>query len=164
MNAFGRLMSLTVLAMAGGSCGSTSRAAGQRAQDAGLGDAPASDAAGSMTEMDNPTIPIGFDAYRLWARWPYLHIAERAYMRSTYDRAGGNEAADASHFLRVTADRAVPFDVAGPGVLQFSPFFSPASPLARQWASAPVGLERISLYRVYLDASADAVMLRQQAR
>jgi hypothetical protein len=75
-----------------------------------------------MVEMDNPTIPIGFDAYRMWARWPYLHIGERAYMRSTYDRAGGNEAADASHFLRVTADRAVPFDVAGPGVLQFSRF------------------------------------------
>src|ERR1700687_5689024 len=42
-----------------------------------------------------PPIPIGFDASRMWDRWPYLRIGQRTYMRSTYDRSGGNEAADA---------------------------------------------------------------------
>lgn len=46
-----------------------------------------------------PTIPIGADAYRQWERRPYQRIGVRAYMRSTYDRSGGNENADASHFL-----------------------------------------------------------------
>jgi hypothetical protein len=41
-------------------------------------------------------------------------------MRSTYDRAGGNEGADASHFLRQDAqDFNVTVDVTGPGVLLF---------------------------------------------
>ena len=44
-------------------------------------------------------IPVGLDAYRQWERWPYQRIGARAYLRSTYDRAGGNEGADASHFL-----------------------------------------------------------------
>ena len=35
-----------------------------------------------------PTIPVGLDAYRQWERWPYQRIGCRAYMRSTYDRAG----------------------------------------------------------------------------
>src|SRR5262249_3112070 len=35
-------------------------------------------------------IPVGLDAYRQWARWPYQRIGARAYMRSTYDRRGGN--------------------------------------------------------------------------
>src|SRR6476660_2774189 len=41
-----------------------------------------------------PAIPIGLDAYRQWERWPYLRIGARTYMRSTYDRKGGNEGAD----------------------------------------------------------------------
>src|SRR5512135_981199 len=42
-------------------------------------------------------------------------------MRSTYDRRGGNEGADASHFLYQRADDFnVSLDVAGPGVLYFS--------------------------------------------
>jgi hypothetical protein len=41
-------------------------------------------------------------------------------MRSTYDRAGGNESADASHFLYQTAeDFNVMLDVQGKGVLYF---------------------------------------------
>jgi hypothetical protein len=41
-------------------------------------------------------------------------------MRSTYDRAGGNEGADASHFLYQEADDFnVSLDVAGPGILYF---------------------------------------------
>jgi len=77
------------------------------------------DAGAPSPETDNPTIPVGLDAYRQWDRWPYLRIGERAYMRSTYDRAGGNEGSDASHFLRLTSDRAVALDVAGTGVLYF---------------------------------------------
>jgi hypothetical protein len=67
-----------------------------------------------------PTIPVGFDAYRAWAELPSLRIGARSYMRSTYDRGGGNEEADASHFLRSEADDFnVTLDVVGPGVLYF---------------------------------------------
>src|SRR5271154_6828351 len=66
-------------------------------------------------------IPVGEDAYRQWVRWPYQRIGVRAYMRSTYDRVGGNEGADASHFLFQTADDFnVSLDVEGPGVLCFA--------------------------------------------
>jgi hypothetical protein len=68
-----------------------------------------------------PVIPIGLDAYRPWERWPYQRIGARAYMRSTYDRAGGNEGAVASHFLYQEADDFnVTLDVAGPGILYFA--------------------------------------------
>ncbi|MGA3095061.1 MAG: DUF2961 domain-containing protein [Bryobacteraceae bacterium] len=67
-----------------------------------------------------PTIPVGLDSYRLWERWPYQRIGARAYMRSTYDRSGGNEGADASHFLYQEADDFnVTLDVESPGVLYF---------------------------------------------
>jgi hypothetical protein len=68
-----------------------------------------------------PVIPIGLDAYRQWDRWPYQRIGARAYMRSTYDRRGGNEGADASHFLYQLADtNNVTLDVEEPGVLYFA--------------------------------------------
>jgi hypothetical protein len=68
-----------------------------------------------------PVIPVGLDAYRLWEQWPYLRIGARTYMRSTYDRRGGNEGADASHFLyQLANDRNVALDVQGPGVLYFA--------------------------------------------
>ncbi len=68
-----------------------------------------------------PVIPIGYDAYRQWDHWPYQRIGARAYMRSTYDRRGGNEGADASHFLyQLADDRNVTLDVAGPGILYFA--------------------------------------------
>ncbi|MBZ5623396.1 MAG: hypothetical protein LAQ69_32430 [Acidobacteriia bacterium] len=51
-----------------------------------------------------PAIPVGADALRLWERWPYQRIGARAYMRSTYDRCGGNERTDASHLLYQEAD------------------------------------------------------------
>lgn len=44
-------------------------------------------------------IPVGLDTYAQWDRWPQQRIGVRAYMRSTYDRDGGNRTADASHFL-----------------------------------------------------------------
>lgn len=56
----------------------------------------------------------------MWERWPYQRIGERAYMRGTYDRSGGNEAADASHFLyELAPDYNVTLDVAGAGILYF---------------------------------------------
>ncbi len=67
------------------------------------------------------SFPIGLDAYRQWDRWAYQRIGARAYMRSTYDRSGGNEGADASHFLYQEADDFnVALDVEGPGVLYFA--------------------------------------------
>ena len=99
------------LTFVGGSCGPAR----------GPADAtPTIDAGPFTIENDNPTIPIGFDAYRMWERWPYLRLATRAYMRSTYDRSGANEGSDASHYLRLTGDRAVALDLAGPGVLNFA--------------------------------------------
>jgi hypothetical protein len=70
---------------------------------------------------DEPAvIPVGLDSYRMWDQWARQRIGVRAYMRSTYDRSGGNEAADASHFLYQTAeDFNVTLDVAGSGVLYF---------------------------------------------
>ncbi len=66
-------------------------------------------------------IPVGLDAYRMWERWPYQRIGARAYMRSTYDRRGGNEGADASHFLYQRADDFnVSLDVEGGGILYFA--------------------------------------------
>jgi hypothetical protein len=68
-----------------------------------------------------PVIPVGSDAYRQWDRWPYQRIGVRAYMRSTYDRSGGNEGADASHFLyQLSETNNVALDVAGPGILYFA--------------------------------------------
>ena len=68
-----------------------------------------------------PAIPVGFDAYRQWEQWPQQRIGMRAYMRSTYDRRGGNEGADASHFLYQRADDFnVTLDLEGPGILCFA--------------------------------------------
>src|SRR5215475_15269196 len=68
-----------------------------------------------------PTIPVGLDAYRQWDQWPLQRIGCRAYMKSTYDRAGGNEGADASHFLyQLPDDQNVTLDVEGSGILYFS--------------------------------------------
>ncbi|MGH9472596.1 MAG: DUF2961 domain-containing protein [Terriglobales bacterium] len=70
-----------------------------------------------------PPIPVGWDAIQMWQRWPYLRIGARAYLRSTYDRKGGNEGADASHFLYQLNDGFnVTLDVEGAGVLYFERF------------------------------------------
>ena len=67
-----------------------------------------------------PIIPVGLDAYRMWDQWPDQRIGVRAYMRSTYDRTGGNEFADASHFLFMNEeDYNVTLDVKGKGILYF---------------------------------------------
>jgi hypothetical protein len=76
---------------------------------------------GPVAAQEPPEIPIGLDAYRQWERWPYHRIGVRAYLRSTYDRRGGNEGADASHFLYQQADDFnVALDLEGPGILYFS--------------------------------------------
>ena len=75
----------------------------------------------SILAAEPLSIPIGLDAYRQWDKWPYQRIGVRAYMRSTYDRRGGNEGADASHFLyQLADDNNVTLDVAGAGVLYFA--------------------------------------------
>lgn len=68
-------------------------------------------------------IPVGLDAYRSWDRWPEQRVGMRTYMRSTYDRQGGNEGADASHFLYQERDNFnVALDLEGPGILSFARF------------------------------------------
>jgi len=66
-----------------------------------------------------PVLPVGDDAFRHWERWPYQHIGMRSLMRSTYDRTGGNEASDASHFLREATGYYVTLDLQGQGELRF---------------------------------------------
>ncbi len=67
-----------------------------------------------------PQIPFGVDAFTQWERWPYLRIGVRCYMRSTFDRRGGNENADAAHFIRQIDDtHNVALDELGPGILWF---------------------------------------------
>jgi hypothetical protein len=68
-------------------------------------------------------IPIGYDAYRNWGQWAEQRIGMRAYMGSTYDRRGGNEGADASHFLyQLSNTFNVSLDLEGPGLFVFSRF------------------------------------------
>src|SRR5437763_17124030 len=75
----------------------------------------------ALRAAEPPMIPVGLDAYRMWDHWAYQRIGARAYMRSTYDRTGGNEGADASHFLfQVAEDSNVTLDLEGAGVLYFT--------------------------------------------
>jgi hypothetical protein len=39
--------------------------------------------------QEPPLLPVGLDAYRMWDHWADQRIGERSYMRSTYDRMGG---------------------------------------------------------------------------
>lgn len=74
-----------------------------------------------LRAWEPPTIPVGTDAYLQWERWPYQQIGARSYMRSTYDRTGGNESADASHYLYQESNTFnVTLDLEGPGVLVFA--------------------------------------------
>jgi hypothetical protein len=67
-----------------------------------------------------PPLPIGEDAYLRWDLWPQQRLGVRAYMRSTYDRRGGNEGADASHFLyQLADDQNVTLDIADKGIVYF---------------------------------------------
>ncbi len=74
----------------------------------------------AQNEANLPKIPVGLDAYRMWDQWPVQRIGMRTYMRSTYDREGGNQSADASHYLFANEeDHNVSLDVKGQGVLYF---------------------------------------------
>lgn len=78
-------------------------------------------AGGAYAAEEPKAIPVGLDAYWRWQQWPQQRIGMRAYMRSTYDRSGGNEGADASHFLYQLSDTFnVTLDLEGPGLLVFS--------------------------------------------
>jgi hypothetical protein len=75
----------------------------------------------AQTVLEPPVIPVGLDAYRQWEKWPLQRMGVRAYMRSTYDRTGGNRSADASHFLyQIADDNNVTLDVEGQGILYFA--------------------------------------------
>jgi hypothetical protein len=72
----------------------------------------------SKASRQQITIPVGLDAYRMWDKLPMQRTGVRAYMRSTYDRAGGGS--DASHFLFMNKeDENVTLDVKGRGILYF---------------------------------------------
>ncbi|MGD0731227.1 MAG: DUF2961 domain-containing protein [Terracidiphilus sp.] len=78
-------------------------------------------AGGATAQSHTRPIPVGLDAYRQWERWPEQRIGMRAYMRSTYDRSGGN--ADASNFIYQLSDSFnATLDLEGPGILVFSRF------------------------------------------
>jgi hypothetical protein len=71
-------------------------------------------------DVDHSKIPVGMDSYRMWDKWPMQRIGIRTYMRSTYDRRGGNEGADASHFLFSDNDtNNISLDVKGKGAMYF---------------------------------------------
>ena len=80
----------------------------------------ANGAAASADAVEPPEIPMGYDAFLRWEQWPALRIGVRAYMRSTFDRTGGNHFADAAHYIRQVDDQhSVALDEAGPGILWF---------------------------------------------
>ncbi|PKQ44413.1 DUF2961 domain-containing protein [Confluentibacter flavum] len=68
-----------------------------------------------------PIIPIGEQAYIDWDKLPYHRIGIRGYMRSTYDRTGNNESADASNFLYQESETMnTVLDLKGNGILYFA--------------------------------------------
>lgn len=67
-----------------------------------------------------PVVPVGYDAFLKWDEWPTLRLGVRAYMKSTFDRNGGNHFADAAHYIRQVDDaHNVALDETGPGILWF---------------------------------------------
>ena len=77
-------------------------------------------AAPGPNSPEPPVVPIGYDAFLQWEKWPTLRIGVRAYMRSTFDRTGGNHFADAAHYIRQLDDQhSVALDELGPGILWF---------------------------------------------
>jgi hypothetical protein len=81
---------------------------------------PNSQGAALTDSAEPPEIPMGYDAFLQWERWPVLRMGVRAYMRSTFDRTGANHFADAAHFIRIVDDQhSVALDETGPGILWF---------------------------------------------
>jgi hypothetical protein len=102
-----------------GACGSRSSVAPSNQGDAGAGSDASTDAGDRGPQLSVPVLPVGMDAFRMWDQWPMQRIGMRAVMRSTYDRTGGNEASDASHFVRETPAYYVPFELEGAGEVRF---------------------------------------------
>src|SRR5687768_13204731 len=74
----------------------------------------------SPQSPEPPQIPIGYDAFLRWEQWPVLRLGVRAYMKSTFDRTGGNHFADAAHYIRQLDDQHnVALEESGPGILWF---------------------------------------------
>eukprot|EP01043_Picozoa_sp_COSAG02_P081627 COSAG02_NODE_20040_length_851_cov_0.703457_2_plen_169_part_01 len=69
-------------------------------------------------------VPVGWDAITHGLEtWPQQRLGVRAMVRSTFDRAGGNEAADSSHYLYINNSRAVAMSLEGTrGCLYFCRF------------------------------------------
>ena len=69
---------------------------------------------------------VGYDAFEKWADWHRLRsMGVRAEVLSTYDRTGGNLAADSAHFLYQTSlNRSVVLDIDGEaaGAILFARF------------------------------------------
>src|SRR6266576_61815 len=102
----------------------------------------------ALSAVEPPVIPVGLDAYRMWDRWPYQRIGARAYMRSTYDRRGGNESADASHYLYQESNTFnVSLDVEGPGVLVFARY--------NHWHGSPWHYEVDGIDHLVKESSSD---------
>ena len=102
---------------AGGSDPSSEGAGGTTTDPTGTGGMGGGGAGGAV-DVKLPTIPVGWDAIRQWARLPVLRLGTRTVMRSTFDRSGANEASDAAHFVRIEpGPLAIPVDVGGPGVM-----------------------------------------------
>jgi hypothetical protein len=97
----------------------TSQDDGAPSRDAATTDATTIDIDDAGPVDPPPAIAVGADAFRAWADWPTIAVGARVYMRSTYDRSGGNENADASHFLRAETDRHITLDVNGRGFVNF---------------------------------------------
>jgi len=76
--------------------------------------------AAPVDSAEPPIIPFGYDAFLRWDQWPVLRVGVRAYMKSTFDRTGGNHFADAAHYIRQLDDaHNVALDEEGPGILWF---------------------------------------------
>lgn len=87
---------------------------------ASAGDAPSGPPPADAGRAEVPILPVGYAAFRELQRLPVVRIGQRAYMASTFDRSGGNEGADASHFLRQESPAFnVALDTLGPGILSF---------------------------------------------
>ncbi len=107
--------------------------------------------------VEPPVIPVGLDAYRQWDRWAYQRIGVRAYLRSTYDRTGGNERADASHFLyQLPGDVNVPLHIEGRGVLYFARY--------NHWHGSPWHYEVDGRTHLVKETSTGAPYTVQEAR
>lgn len=73
-------------------------------------------------KLEIPKIPIGLDSNRKRDQWPAQRIGVCAFIKSTFDRTGGYESADASHFLFAHEENHnITLDLIDKGVFYFFP-------------------------------------------